>query len=518
MNGKTKETINPVKITGSLLFRNTLLNLGGRATPLLVGIITIPFIVRGLGVDRFGLLSLAWVILSYFGIFDLGLGRAATKFVAEALGKKEITKIPSIVLSAVVVQVILGLVSTVIFCGCTPLLVEKVLNIPTSLLMEAKNTFYILAFSIPVVFISSSFMGILAAFQRFDLLNLIRIPSLSFTFILPLVGIHFNFDLSGIMTLLLISRILFLFVCIYFTTKIIRYSQAKISYIKESFKLLLTFGGWVTISNIVSPILVYIDRFFIGSLHTLDAVGYYTAPSEMITRLSILPSSLMMTIFPAFSYIGEMDKERIGRLYMRAIKFLVLGVGLIIIFMALYASEILKIWLGTDFVVQSVSVFQILAIGVLTNSLARVPSSLLQGLGRPDITAKFHLLELPIHLIAVWILVSKFGITGAAIAWTIRVTFDACLLFLACSSLKIAPIQVLSKTGLRKNFILFLVTVLCIGIVFLIGDDLLTKSVFALFILFIFLSMIWYYAFDEVEKKVILTTLRSLLMFWTKTK
>jgi hypothetical protein len=34
-------------------------------------------------------LSLAWVVLGYFAIVDLELGRATTKFVAEALGKSE---------------------------------------------------------------------------------------------------------------------------------------------------------------------------------------------------------------------------------------------------------------------------------------------------------------------------------------------------------------------------------------------------------------------------------------------
>jgi O-antigen/teichoic acid export membrane protein len=38
-----------------------------------------------LGVERFGLLSIAWVVLEYFVIFDCGLGRASAKYVAEAL-------------------------------------------------------------------------------------------------------------------------------------------------------------------------------------------------------------------------------------------------------------------------------------------------------------------------------------------------------------------------------------------------------------------------------------------------
>jgi O-antigen/teichoic acid export membrane protein len=70
-----------IKISGGLIARNTLLNLIGLAAPLLVAILTIPYVVHGLGTDRFGLLSLAWVVLGYFTIFDLGLGRATTKYV-----------------------------------------------------------------------------------------------------------------------------------------------------------------------------------------------------------------------------------------------------------------------------------------------------------------------------------------------------------------------------------------------------------------------------------------------------
>ncbi len=49
--------VNKVHISGSLIARNTLLNLIGQALPLLVGVVTIPLVVHGLGTERFGLLS-----------------------------------------------------------------------------------------------------------------------------------------------------------------------------------------------------------------------------------------------------------------------------------------------------------------------------------------------------------------------------------------------------------------------------------------------------------------------------
>jgi len=53
------------------------------------------------------------------------------------------------------------------------------------------------------------------------------------------------------------------------------------------------------------------------------------------------------------------------------------------------------------------------------------------GRGRPDLPAKFHLLELGLYAVGAWLLVRAFGVTGAALAWTGRVTVDAGLLGIA---------------------------------------------------------------------------------------
>src|SRR5215207_2112075 len=71
------------------LRRNAVTNLIGQAVPLLVALLALPVLARSLGADRFGVLSLAWAILGYFSMFDLGLGRAVTKLVAEKIGQEQ---------------------------------------------------------------------------------------------------------------------------------------------------------------------------------------------------------------------------------------------------------------------------------------------------------------------------------------------------------------------------------------------------------------------------------------------
>jgi O-antigen/teichoic acid export membrane protein len=73
--------------SGRLLAKNTLWNLLGSGAPLLVAFFAIPKLIAGLGMARFGVLTLAWVVIGYFSLFDLGLGRALTKITSDKLGE-----------------------------------------------------------------------------------------------------------------------------------------------------------------------------------------------------------------------------------------------------------------------------------------------------------------------------------------------------------------------------------------------------------------------------------------------
>jgi len=499
-------------VSGNILARNTIFNFIGQVIPLLIGVVTIPFIIRGLGIERFGLLSLAWVVLGYFTIFDLGMGRATTKYVAEALGKSEEDQIPRLVWTAVTVQAILGVVGALVLFGITPLLVEHILNIPLELVGEAKFTFYLLALSIPIVLVSGSFRGVLEAFQRFDLVNAVKCPTSILTFLLPLIGLLLGFHLPGIVAMILAARFGALLTFVVMNLRIFPRLR-KYSVFFAFFARLFAYGGWVTVTNIVGPILAYLDRFLIGSILSIVAVTYYSAPCEAVTRLMIISASLTMTMFPAFSTLeGANNRQRLGTLFARSVKYIFLVLGVVVLVIGLFAKEILQIWLGADFAIKSTAVLQILALGVLVNSLAHIPFALLRGTGRPDLPAKFHLLELPLYIGMVWFLINQWGIAGAAAAWTIRVALDALLLFGVTFKIYRFLPRLLATNG----------TILaCFALVVLAGASyelksflgflpLFVKSLFALGLLALFALFVWKSVLDNSERRAVL----KMVKFW----
>ena len=425
-----------LEIHGRLLARNTLFNLAGQAAPLLMGVLCIPPIIAGLGAERFGILALAWAVLGYFNIFDLGLGRATTKFVAETLGRGEHARVPALVWTAVTTQAGFGLVGATVLALLTPLLVERVLNIPPALIEEARLSFYLLSVSIPVVLVTTSLRGTLEAAQRFDLVNALRAPASAAVFVLPLIGIWLGWALPGVVGLLVAARLLMLFLHYGLCRHVFPEFHGLPRLDATSLRTLLAYGGWVTVSSAVGPILTYLDRFMLGVLATLGAVTFYSAPYEMVTRLWVFPASLMATIFPAFSALGG-EPQRREALAARSVKYILVLLGPVVVAVLAVASDVLRLWLGPEFAVQSTRALQILAAGVLINSLAFVPFALLQAVGRPDLPAKLHILELPLQAILVWWLVGSFHITGAAMAWTARVAVDAVLLYAVCGRLSL---------------------------------------------------------------------------------
>jgi len=134
-------------------------------------------------------------------------------------------------------------------------------------------------------------------------------------------------------------------------------------------------------------------------------------------------------VFPAFSTALSRGRAGARRIFAGALGALTLILGPITALTVIFARPGLKIWLGEDFAAHGYRVLQLLSIGVFINSLADVATAFIHASGRPDVSAKFHVGEFIFYLPLVCGLIRLMDIDGAALAWVIRVTVDAALLF-----------------------------------------------------------------------------------------
>lgn len=491
-------------ISGPRLARNTLWNLVGQGSPLLVAAVAIPILIRQIGVDRYGILSISWMLIGYFSLFDFGVGRALTKFVADRLGTDSESDVPALVWTSLALMGVLGVVGGICMAAVSPLLVSRILRIPPYLHRETLQTFYLLAAGTPFVIVTAGLRGVLEAQQRFGIVNAIRIPMGVFTFASPLFVLPFSQRLVPIVALLVAGRLVlcgvYLLTCLRTTPSLLTGFALRMEVVRP----VLSFGGWVTVSNIVSPVMQSMDRFLIGALLSVSAVAYYSAPFDVISRISILPAALAGVLFPAFAMSYGQDRDRLPRLLSRGLKFIFLIVFPVVLIIVTFAPEGLGLWLGPNFAHLSTPVARWLAAGALVNSLALVPMTFIQGIGRPDITAKLHLIELPLYVGAVWWLVRTRGIEGAAVAWTARVVLDAIVLFLVAESF-------LDRKGLKTQMGAFVSAGLGVLVVASFFATLSAKFTFLITAFFLFVMSAWFVFLNSEDRAMVVALRRGIV-------
>ena len=395
-----------------------------------MAVFTIPPLIHGLGTERFGILALAWTFVGYFSVFDLGLGRALTKLAAERLDTAPESEVSTLTWTALGLMLVLGLAGAALALAFAEPIVVDVLNIPSELHDETIAAAQLLSLSIPIVVLAAGFRGLLEAYQRFGAINAVRVPLGILNYAGPLLIMPFTKSIAVIVSLLIIARLVGALVYCVVVLREFPHLIPNFRIGAASASSLLRFGGWLTVSSVVGPLLVSSDRFVIAALLSVKEVAYYATPYEVITKLLLIPVSIVAVLFPALSQAQARDKQRARYLYLQTVKYVLLILTPLIVSAVIVIRPILALWLDDEFAARASFVAQILAVGVLVNGVGLVSQSLVQSMGKPDWTAKLHLVELPMYFSYLYPLVVRYGIEGSAFAWLIRVAISTSVLVL----------------------------------------------------------------------------------------
>lgn len=486
------------RLTGSrLLARNSLLNLLGVGLPMAVALLTVPVLIRALGEERFGVLTVGWVVIGYFSLFDFGLGRALTKLLAEKLSADRKEEIPPLVWTTLLLMFLLGVGGALLLAVLAPWLVSDVLKMSPALRLEALPAFHLLAFSLPWVISTSGLLGVLEANQSFGVVSALRVPMGLLTYVGPLAVLPFTTSLVPVIGLLVAGRLVAWVAHLVACLRVLPVLRQGVVLEWSRMGTLARFGGWMTVSNIISPLMTHLDRFLIGALLSMSAVAYYVTPYELVTKLSLIPAALVGVVFPAFAATFFQDRGRTSLLFDRAVRAVFLAVFPVVLVVITLAHEGMELWLGAEFASRSGDVLRWLALGVFVNCLAQIPFALIQGAGRPDITAKLHIVELPLYSLAIWLLSRTFGLEGVALAWVVRVSIDTVILFVIAHR-----ILGVGAAPFRRTGQMVLVAILAFGLA-TVQHGMVAKTAFLLGGLALFLLVAWWRILAPSERAFI---------------
>lgn len=406
------------------IIRNTAYNVAGLGLPLLAALVCIPYLIAQLGAERFGILTLIWAVVSYFGIFDLGMARALTQRLAALRRLGQTKEIAATCNSALLMLIVLSLLGALSLFLAAGVLVGWIGGVSRP--EETVSATRIVALSLPAVILTAGYRGILEAFEKFKVINIIRLPQGLFTFVAPavLLALRPRAGLDEIALVLALGRYGFLGLHQWACSKATRRETGAGLLTLSNLRQLLVQGGWITVSNVISQMVSYTDRFVIGAVITAQAVALFVTPLEIVLKLWIVPGALTAVLFPRMAQMAAQGAGAGADLYRQSLVLIGLVVLPLAAAMAIYSREILLVWISAEFARDSALVMSILACGMLMGCFGQIGFTQIQGLGQAKWTALIYIVQLPLYVAAVWWAASSFGIAGVAWAWFARVVID----------------------------------------------------------------------------------------------
>lgn len=417
--------------------RNTLYNLFGSLIPLVMALATIPFYISAIGESRYGVLAIIWLLLGYFGIFDLGLGRATAQRIAR-LQNAPLEQQARALRTALVLNGTFGVVGGIVLWPAASYFFTQHFKIDGTLGSEVVAATPWLILALPVATISGVLLGALQGKQKFLLLNTISTFGSILFQLLPLAAAYiWTPDLRVILPAAVLSRVPPLLASLHCCRKHVT-SDTDAAFCMQEARELVSFGGWITVSSFISPLMVMVDRFITGSILGAKEVAYYTVPYQLAERTTIIPAALASSLFPRFPTLQPHEQRDMAE---EALRTLIVIITPLTVLAITIARPFLSFWVSTEFSKHSAGLAAVLFSGFWINGLARIPHAQLQAIGRPAIVAKIHVAEIVPYILLLYAAIRYYGLMGAAFAFSARLCVDFLLLARCAGILRqVAPV------------------------------------------------------------------------------
>lgn len=403
--------------------------------PAIVGVLSLPTIKDGYGTAGWGLLSLIIYVLLSAVMFDFGVGLGTTKFVSMALKQRDGQSIPDLLGAALTIAFTVGSVVGLALAAISPFL-GTWLNVPQAYQDQVVPICIALGATIPVVTVGAIFRSLLEAAQRFDLMNLVKVPTSTILILIPLVGVFAGWSLITVTILFAVARVLALGSYAALAVSVYDGLRPRWNNLNANARKLLGFGGWVSVSNILNPVVTHAEKLIIPSFISITLLGFYTAAYEIVSRIASLPFAIAVAVFPRFSQdqASEFDVSE-NSLVQRMLRLLIVMYVPVVAGFIYLGNAFLTWYFDAETALYATSALQLLAVAFFFNSLAYIFLSAVQGLGRPDLKAKWDMVSVPLTIGLGIGGVVLFGLDGAAASKMIVTFLDCTLLLLFLGSI-----------------------------------------------------------------------------------
>jgi len=418
----------------SLLAGNSFWSLIGWCGAVILSFVIVPIQIRLLGEAHYGLMALLSSIIAPMILFDVGMGEATVKYVAESIGAGDSLRVEKFIRSTLAFNTFVGILGAMTIVLLADVLARRVFNVPPESQLMARQCLYWMAATWLINQIRQTFIGVVTARQRYDLVNIGNLLTqaliaLAGVGVLALGGGLLEFTqaqaiaglLAGLVWLITARR---LFPSLRFSPKIN----------KEAFRRTFGFGIWQMLNNMGGILAGQSQRWLLGVLLPLAAVGFYNVAFQISITIYIIAYRIGQVVFPAVSQLqGQGQDERAAQLSMQASWMVVTLIVAILVPMAVFAEDVLTLWISPYFATQTVVVTKILCLASAVGAMLAVPNFYLLGTGRVRWLAGLSFSQGIISLAGAALFIPLLGLTGAGWGYSLQTLAQLTMLWMIWS-------------------------------------------------------------------------------------
>ena len=399
--------------------------LAGQVLPLIATFISTPFVIRSLGSEAYGVLILIGLISTYFSFGDLGMSLASTKFGAEAYGKKLYNEEAKIIWTSASIAFCTSLVIAVPLFIFSDFIVGELLKVPHHLHEEASKGLKITSIGFVIICISGTVNTPQLSRLRMDMNTMINAGGRILMILATPVVLYLGGRIPEATIVALAAGLFILLGHLFFSTKLLP-SLRQFTISKALVRPLVKFGSGAVLYGIALIVVSNLDKFLLTRLVSVQSLAWYSVAFTFASMTSMFSYAMVQSLIPAFSQLLTPDKkEELKSLFTQTLRISILGLLPSIMFLFVIAKPFFSIWAGDEFGRESVYPYYILLVGVFFSLLVYIPNCVVISHGRPDMMARVYWIEFVPYILMTILLIQKFGIIGAALAWSIKEIINA---------------------------------------------------------------------------------------------
>lgn len=394
--------------------KNVSINLTVQTVLIIASIITVPLLIRTLGLEQYGFLILINTFIGYVLILGNGVTSALIKYAATSLSKAKTTMLSAYFSTAFIANVFLGICGGIILFMGGRLFIEQ----------SAPSLFQITDSVLPSLFFSAIYVfffflgnicwAIPQAQQKFEWS---MIKDLLIGLVVSIGSVAIAYFGGGVVQILFfysVISIVFFILFLVISRGISLFSIQSIT--KEARSHIFSFSSARFVTDVNGQILFQSDKTVLTAKNGLESLSYYAIPVQLVQRATFFIMNIVPAVFPLFAHLQGTRQDILRRSIGKITKGVHIVVMPIYLFLIVYAQPILSIWIGEDFASRATLPLQVLSAAYLLSAFSAIPATLLEAIGQPKVPAIFSTLMAITQVILLLILIPRFALFGAALS------------------------------------------------------------------------------------------------------